>query len=464
MKIDIIVVYIQRYRKGHEVDFVPPITGIHLAALTPETHQVRVYHQQVQKIDFNTDADLVALSFFSGFTPEAYRLADIFRSKGKMVIGGGPHATFWPEEALQHCDAILTGEAESVWKEMLKDAENRQLKPIYRGTPEPLIDLPTPRYDLLPNAYFVKKVIQATRGCPFTCSFCSVPAVNPGFRMRPVAEVIKEISYDRFPFWWQNKLAWFWDDNLTAHRTYVKSLLKEMVPLKKWWLTQASMDIVKDQELMDLMEASGCIGVFFGIESFNAESLSEANKRQNKIDHYREIVDEVHKRGIAVMAGFIAGFDHDTSDSIEEMAENLQAIGIDVPFMSILTPYKGTPLYEKLMQDGRILPDRGWEFYNGFNVAFKPHNMTPQELLVAHRALWNKAFSPGFVSHRIIRAMKTLNPGAAWLSLFMNGFYGLKQVRKNPPVDMLDFSPYRNQVPANAAHESGSIQPTSRYA
>lgn len=448
MKIDIIVVYIPRYKKGHEADFVPPITGVHLAALTPATHQVRVIHQQVQKVDIDTDADLIALSFFSGFTPEAYRLADQFRAKGKQVVAGGPHASFWPEEVLQHCDSVITGEAESVWQQMLTDAERRELKPIYRGVAQPLENIPTPRYDLLPHSFFVKKVIQATRGCPFTCSFCSVPTLNPGFRVRPIDQVMKDISYDKFPFWWQNKVAWFWDDNLTAQRSYVKALLKEMIPLKKWWLTQASMDIVKDPELMELMQQSGCIGVFFGIESFNSDSLQEANKRQNKIDHYREIVNEVHKRGIAVMGGFIAGFDSDTADSVEEMADNLQQIGIDVPFMSILTPYKGTPLYEKLLQDDRIIKDRGWEFYNGFNVAFKPQNMTAEELLDAHRALWNKAFSPGYVSKRIYRAVRTLSPGAAWLSVFMNGFYGLKRLRKNPPVDMTQHSVYREFSPA----------------
>jgi radical SAM superfamily enzyme YgiQ (UPF0313 family) len=444
MKIDIVVVYIPRYRRGHEADFVPPITGIHLAAITPSHHQVRVVHQQVQQVNLDTDADLIALSFFSGFTPEAYRLADIFRAKGKMVVAGGPHASFWPEEVLQHCDAVMTGEAESVWEQMLSDAENRCLRGVYNGSAQPLETIPTPRYDLLPNSFFVKKVIQATRGCPFTCSFCSVPKLNPGFRVRPIADVIRDVSYDKFPFWWQNKIAWFWDDNLTAQRSYVKALLKEMIPLKKWWLTQASMDIVKDPELMELLQASGCIGVFFGIESFNSNSLMEANKRQNKMSHYREIVDEVHKRGIAAMGGFIAGFDHDTADSVEEMADNLQEIGIDVPFMSILTPYKGTPLYEKLLSEDRILKDRGWEFYNGFNVAFKPNNMSADELLQAHRALWSKAFSPKYVSQRISRAVRTLNPGSAWLSLFMNGFYGVKRLRKNEPIDMMKYSKYRD--------------------
>ena len=133
--------------------------------------------------------------------------------------------------------------------------------------------------------------------------------------------MIRDIQYDEFPHWWQRKLVWFWDDNLTARRAYIKPLLREMIPLKKWWLTQASMDIVKDAELLDLMQASGCIGVFLGIESFGEESLRDANKRQNKVEFYRECIRILHERGIAVMAGFIAGFDGDTPASIREMVQ-----------------------------------------------------------------------------------------------------------------------------------------------
>ena len=127
MKIDIIVVYMQRYEHGHEINFVPPITGIHLAALTPSCHRVRVIHQQVDPIPFETGADLIALSFFSGFAPEAYRLAGEFKRRGKMVVAGGPHATFWADEVLAHdCDAVVIGEAESVWVQ-LQFACNRNI-------------------------------------------------------------------------------------------------------------------------------------------------------------------------------------------------------------------------------------------------------------------------------------------------------------------------------------------------
>ncbi len=435
MKIDIIVAYIQRYEFGHEKDFVPPITGIHLAAITPQKHEVKVIHQQVEAIDFDSDADLIAISFFSGFANAAYHIAGEYKKKNKMVIGGGPHVTYNEEESLQYFDSIVTGEAENVWELLLHDAEKGTLKNIYRGTPCDMKNLPTPRYDLLPNKYFIKKVLQATRGCPFSCSFCTVPSLNPGFRLRPVEDVIRDASYDDFPYWWQRKVVWFWDDNLTIRRPYIKSLLKEMIPLKKWWLTQASMDIAQDAELLDLMKKSGCIGVFLGIESFGVASLKDANKRQNKIENYKTAVTEIRKRGIAVMAGFIAGFDNDDYPAIVSMSDRLMEIGIDVPFLSIMTPFKGTELYEKLKVEDRMLEDRGWNYYNGYNVAFQPNNLTPAELLQAHRELWKKSFSFKNSLKRIIRGF-TLRRGAFLLMLFMNTFYCLKKLRGNYPIDM----------------------------
>jgi radical SAM superfamily enzyme YgiQ (UPF0313 family) len=448
MKIDIIIAYLKRYELGHEKDFVPPITAIHLAAITPSAHTVRVFHQQVDPIDPDSDADLIALSFFSGFAPAAFEMAREFRKRGKTVVAGGPHVTFNIDESLEHFDAIVVGEAESAWIQLLQDMELGQLKRVYAGRPCDMKDLPTPRYDLLSDKFFIRKVIQATRGCPFTCSFCTVPTLNPGFRLRPVKDVIRDASYDAFPHWWQRKVVWFWDDNLTINRKYIHELLTELKPLKKWWLTQASLDIAKDDKLLDLMRDSGCIGVFLGIESFDKESLADAHKRQNKIENYKTAVAAIHKRGIAVMAGFIAGFDHDTRESIEEMADRIMEIGIDVPFLSIMTPFRGTPIYQELVKEGRML-EKGWEFYNGYNVAFQPKKMSPSELLVAHRNLWKKAFSVLYSVRRILRGLVTLRPGAFLLSLFMNSFYMYKRIRKNYPVDMDGYAvPQQSDAPA----------------
>jgi radical SAM superfamily enzyme YgiQ (UPF0313 family) len=156
MKIDIIIVYIQRYRKGHEVHFVPPLTGIHLAGLTPAKHIVRVIHQQVEKVNLDSDADVIVLSFFSGFAPEAYRLAGEYQKCGKIVIAGGPHVTFAPEEALRFVDSIVIGEGESVWCQMLVGIERDALQQRYVGEAIPLTNIPTPRYDLLPPSYIIR--------------------------------------------------------------------------------------------------------------------------------------------------------------------------------------------------------------------------------------------------------------------------------------------------------------------
>ena len=450
MTIDIIIAYVKRYEFGHEKDFVPPITGIHLAAITPREHTVRVFHQQVDRIDLDTNADLIALSFFSGFAPSAFDLAREFKRRGKTVVAGGPHVTFNIDESLHHFDAIVSGEAETAWLDLLKDQELGQLKRVYSGKPCDMKGLPTPRYDLLSDKFFVRKVIQATRGCPFTCSFCTVPTLNPGFRLRPVEDVIRDASYDDFPHWWQRKVVWFWDDNLTINRKYIHALLEQLRPLKKWWLTQASMDIAKDEKLLDLMRDSGCIGVFLGIESFDKESLADAHKRQNKIENYKTAVAAIHKRGIAVMAGFIAGFDHDTQESIEEMAERIMEIGIDVPFLSVMTPFRGTPVYHELVREDRML-DKGWQFYNGYNVAFKPKRISPETLLTAHRNLWKKSFSMMYSIRRILRGLFTLRIGAFLLSSAMNSFYMYKRVRRNYPVDMnkQDFAEWDTYIPVS---------------
>lgn len=435
MKLRIIVCYVPRYRRGHVFDFVPPVTGIHLAALAPPGWEVEVVHEQVRPVTIDRGVDLVALSFFSGFADRAYDIADAYRKLGVPVVVGGPHVTYWVEEALEHADAVVTGEADSVWSEVVGDAERGQLRRVYRGAAHPLTGLPTPRYDLLEARFVVRRVIQATRGCPFSCSFCSVPDLNPGFRTRPVDDVIRDIETTRFVAPWQDRVCWFWDDNLLVQRRWAKELLRRLSGLDRWWLTQASIDIVKDEELMRLMERSGCIGIFLGIESFDRQALRDAGKRQNHVERYRDAVERLHARGICVMAGFVAGFDTQTADEVVEMADHIDSLGFDVPFLSVLTPFRGTRIYDQLLAEGRIRRDVGWGHYNGYNVAFRPARMRADDLRLAHRRLWQRAFAPAAVARRVARATRQLRPGAAMLSSAMNGFYGLKRLTGNLPAD-----------------------------
>lgn len=457
MRVRIVVSYVPRYRHGHRWHFVPPVTGMHLAALTPPQHEVELFHEQVRDVPVDRGADVVAISFFSGFARRAYALADAYRALGVRVVLGGPHASYWIEEALGHADVVVAGEAERVWPRVLADLERGRAERVYRGEAAPLDGLPSPRYDLLEERFVVRRVVQATRGCPFTCSFCSVPDLNPGFRVRPVEEVVGDITATRFSRWWQERVVWFWDDNLLVQRRWAKELLSALRGLDRWWLTQASIDIVKDRELLDLMERSGCAGIFLGIESLDEADLRSVHKRQNRAREYAEAIRALHDRGICVMAGFISGFDDQTPEVIEATAERLNAIGVDVPFLSVLTPFRGTPLYDAQLAAGRILEERDWPHYNGYNVAFRPARMSPEALLDAHRRLWNRAFSPAFVAERVARGLTSLSPGGLALSLAMNGFYGLKQLTGNTPATpALDAA-------ERIAHGSGDAAPARLF-
>jgi radical SAM superfamily enzyme YgiQ (UPF0313 family) len=392
-------------------------------------------HEQVRAVPVEPLPDLVALSFFSGFARRAYATADAFRARGVRVVAGGPHVSYWVDEALEHVDAVVTGEAESVWPTLLADAGRGRLQRVYRGEPRPLAGLPTPRYDLLERRFVVPRVIQATRGCPFHCAFCTVPDLNPGFRARPVDEVMRDVTTSGFALPFQERVAWFWDDNLLVDRRYARELLAAMRGADRWWLTQTSLDVAEDPALLAAMEASGCIGVFLGIESFDAGELRSVDKRQNVIARYEAAIARLHDRGIAVMAGFIAGFDGQTPDAVVRMADRLEEVGVDVPFLSVLTPFRGTPLYDALNAEGRLLADADWGAYSGYDVAFQPRPMQPDELRHAHRALWRRAFSPSAVARRLARGARTLSQGALLLSSAMNGFYGLKRLTENLPAD-----------------------------
>src|SRR5512135_3289295 len=337
VKVQIVVPYVPRYRRGHRFDFVPPVTALHLAALAPPDHEVTVVHEQVRPVPFEDRPDVVALSFFSGFARHAYRLADRYRRMGVRVVAGGPHVSYWIEEALEHVDAVVVGEAEESWPALLADLSRGRAQRVYRGRPATMTGLPTPRYDLLEDRFVVPRVVQATRGCRFRCDFCTVPDFNPGFRARPVHEVVRDVAETHFGRWWQEKVVWFWDDNLLADRRWAKELLRALRGLDRWWLTQASIDVVQDRELLDLMERSGCIGVFLGIESLDEDDLRGVGKLHNRTARYREAIERLHERGICVMAGFIAGFDGQTPEAIRATADGLNDLGVDVPFLSVLT-------------------------------------------------------------------------------------------------------------------------------
>jgi radical SAM superfamily enzyme YgiQ (UPF0313 family) len=203
--------------------------------------------------------------------------------------------------------------------------------------------------------------------------------------------------------------------------------------MQKYWVTQTSLDCTSDERLLSLMEKSGCIGVFLGIETVSASNLRSVRKAHSLPSKQRSAIRKLHDHGIAVMAGFLVGFDTETPTDVVAVADAMEEIGIDVPFISVLTPFGQTALREDLAARGGLIEERGWEYYNGYNVTYRPSMMSPRQLELAHRELWDSAFSPGAIAKRIVRGTRHLRVGALALTTTMNGYYGLKQLKGTGP-------------------------------
>ena len=289
MNIEIINVWESHFTEIRQNGSFPPLTTAYLAAMFPPDANVTIRHEQIRPVDYEIDVDLIALTFLSSNAFRAYNIADRFRERGVTVIMGGCHVSILPDEAIQHADAIVIGEAENVLPALIDDFKRGSLKPVYKSEkPHSLKGLPFPRYDLIEKEFYFNHPVEATRGCPYRCSFCSIKSVNYGFRVRPLDEVIHDISSYDEGNWLQSKTVWFWDSNLIGNKEYAKALFRKMIPLKKWWFSQLSVDMAQDKELMRLAAESGCIGVFLGIESFTQESLKNIKKNQNKVADYKK--------------------------------------------------------------------------------------------------------------------------------------------------------------------------------
>ncbi|MBC7328159.1 B12-binding domain-containing radical SAM protein [bacterium] len=365
----------------------PPLGLLQVAALTPSDIEVKLTDEAVEDIDFDSDADLVGISFNTASAIRAFQVAEEFRKRGKKVVVGGAHPTMMPEECAQYADSVVIGEAECSWHRVLQDFKKGKLEKFYRcdGFPS-LENLPIPRRDLLdPKKYAVFWTIQTTRGCPFNCDFCSVTRFfGRTYRTRPIREVIKEVESI------ESKFLIFVDDNILGIPQYARELFKELTPLKKIWLSQGSLNAAKDEELIKLAAKAGCRGLFIGFESVSEECLKEVGKRHNIVEEYRNRIKLLHHYGIAIIGAFIFGFDHDDKDVFKRTVDFVYREKIDMPQFSILTPLPGTALYERWDKEGRIFT-KDWAKYTGNHCVYYPKNMTREELEAGLRWAYKEA-------------------------------------------------------------------------
>lgn len=367
---------INRFRKRQANNFIQ-ITMPYLAAFIDESkYNITLIDEYNQKIPFQKFYDVVVITVNTSNAPHCYNISKTFRDKGSKVVFGGPHATLLPEEVKNHCDVVIIGEAEDSWKQFLNDFYNGVHEREYRCINTPTLEnIPIPRRDLIKGRKFTKGAVFATRGCPYSCSYCNLKQIyQDSFRKRPIDEVIKDIKSIK------SKFFVFWDDNFFGDIEYSKELLKELSKLNKKWAAQVTLERLKDKELLKLAKKAGCIYFFVGLESFSKKTLESVNKGLNNVDKYKELIDSVHKHGICIQAGIIFGFDTDKKDVFKHTLDMCNYLGIDGVTVSILTPLPKTPLYYQLKEEGRLLTT-DWSYYNGkTRVAFKPKNMSSEEL------------------------------------------------------------------------------------
>jgi len=335
---------------------------------------------------------------------------------------GGMHSSALPEEALAHSDAVVIGEAEGIFAKILEDFSKNRMKGIYRGEQVDMAAIPRPRLELLQRkSRKVLQSVQATRGCPHHCDFCSVtPFFGHKYRMRPVPLVVEDIRVMLDSI--NTKTIFFVDDNIAGVPGYAKDLFSALIPLKIKWGSFASVAMTQDRELMALARDSGCIELFIGFESLEQQNLNMSQKKWVKTDRMKEYVKIFHEYGIIVEAAFIFGHDHDQKDIFAKTVDFVQSTGIQVPVFGIMTPYPATALRSRLEKEGRLLPEAtDWRLYDGSHVLFKPNHMTPEEL--EEGFFWAKKYccAPRSIFKRMFRAPRANRFTALGLNFAMRG-------------------------------------------
>ncbi len=369
-----------------------------LAALTGEEWKISIIDENVDAIDFSDLPDLVAISIMTPLAKRGYEIADAFRGKGVSVVLGGIHPTMMKDEAKTHADSVVMGEAEETWPLVLSDFKRGNLQPFYESANFCSLDkLAVPKRNLLNRkGYFFTNTVQTTRGCPFDCVFCSVTSFyGRTYRVRPVENVISEIGQMEKGF------LFFVDDNIVGKPSYAKELFGALIPLKIKWFSQASLSVVKDRELLNLAQRSGCKGLFIGFESLSQENLRAMGKSTNRVSEYKDAIRMLHDHGIGIQGSFIFGMDHDDSSVFSDVIRFIEKTHLEAVLFSVLTPFPGTRIYETLQRENRII-DRGWEKYDMNHVVFRPKKMTPEELqegfnwayrrLYGHRSILTRLF------------------------------------------------------------------------
>jgi radical SAM superfamily enzyme YgiQ (UPF0313 family) len=374
--------------RSRVVATLPSLGLLYLAAATPPGHELHYFEAPADGDEPPAvyECDLVAVSTFSAQAFEAYAVADRLRRAGVRVAMGGLHVSVRPEEALEHADYVVIGEGENVWPALVRAAERGTDRRVWDAAEFPPVDvraLPVPRYDLLEGRPYNRFTVQTTRGCPWRCDFCaSNVMLRQTYRKRPVGQVVRDIEavceLRRRPF------IEFADDNTFVDKEWGKELCRQLVPLGLHWFTETDISVADDPELLTLMRESGCRQVLVGLESPAQGPLEGVELRTNwKARRWAGYVDAlraIQGHGITANGCFILGLDGHTPDVFPEVLDFALSVPLYEVQITVLTAFPGTPLYDRLLREGRLLQPERWDLCTLFDVNFAPRDMTPEQL------------------------------------------------------------------------------------
>ena len=408
------------------VGLAPAILAALASALAPGA-EFEVCLETIEDVDFSTDADLIAVSGMGAAMVRSADIADRFRALGKTVIMGGYMASLAPEEAKKHCDSVIIGDGEEAFPLALADFMAARLKPFY-NVPLERLSYPPPRYELLAEKAVGDFLpVQAGRGCPNACSFCSVYCLYRGrYLKRDIAEVVRDIKeIKRLGF----KKFLLLDDNIFSDKIYLAELCAEIKKLRMKWMSQCSISIADDEKIVKLAAGAGCFALSFGLESISRASLAAMQKGWANPERYAEQIQKLERAGIDVSTEMVAGGDGDTLQSLEETADFVIKNKITVPRFYILTPIPGTDFWREMKDAGRITNDDIYSF-TGAEAVHRPLNMTPDELTRAYWRLYNRVFTPLAIFRRVIFRKNFFRHPLKYLFYLYVNFYYRSQIKK----------------------------------
>ena len=393
--------------RGKVIASLPSLGLLTLAGLTPPQHEVHYIEVgDVKELEnLPTGFDMVAISSFSAQIDEAYELASRYKSIGIPSLLGGPHVTMLPEEAAQYCTSVVLGEGEIHWLQILSDLEKGCLAPVYDGRNQifDLADAPMPAFNLLDLKKYNRLTVQTCRGCPHRCEFCAGSILMTRYyKQKPLAKVLAEI--DQILKIWKRPFLEFADDNSMINRKYWKELASELESRKIHWFTETDVSVSNDRELLTLMRRSGCGQILIGLESPVENGLTgielNADWKFRKFPFYKEAIDTIQSHGVTVDGCFVIGLDGQTVDIFDQVFEFVHDTRLYEVQVTIQTAFPGTPLYNRLLKENRLLEPTNWRKCTLFDVNYVPTHMTVEELTTGFRNLVKRLYSEEFTKWR----------------------------------------------------------------